>query len=112
MRLAILLCLLAISVPIFAVEIETQNVYKPSDNADRFVGIVTAAMCDPNGGNWIQVYVVYYYVMVWYRIGVEMPTIGTKVWILAIYYDVFPYPTGRVSIYKGLSWEAVNGQTR
>lgn len=109
MSTKVLIFLLLLCAPvIFAVEVETENVYKVSDNADEFIGIVTATMQDPNDGSWIQVQVVYYYVMVWYRNGVEIPTIGAKIWILAIYYDVFPYPSGDVSIYKGLSWEAAN----
>lgn len=79
---------------------------------DRFIGIVTAIMQDPNSGAWMQIYVTFYYVMVWYRNGAELPTLGAKIRILAIYVDSFGYPSGDVSIYKGLSWEAVYGQDR
>lgn len=79
------------------------------DNCDEFVGIVVSVTADPLEGQWVQLYIVYYVVRVWYRNGVIMPDVGAKVQVLAVYIGQFPYPARGVSIYQGISWEALHG---
>ena len=85
------------------------------DDAVEFVGIVTHIMPDPNAGAWLQVHVVFYYVMVWYlpnKITGDLPALGTKIHILAIYVGAFPYLGEPVSIYYGITWEVVDVDRR
>ena len=107
MSTKVLICILLLCTPvIFAVELETASGYIGSDNIDDFVGIVVSVTADPLEGQWMQLYIVYYIVRVWYRNGVIMPDVGAKVQVLAVYIGQFPYPSRRVSIYHGISWEA------
>ena len=85
-----------------------ENIGPVHRHSAQFIGIATAIIQDPNGVQWLQVYVAVVYVMVMYKNDVEMPAIGTKVQILAIYEGKFRYPERNISIYKGLTWEAVH----
>jgi len=71
------------------------------------IGTVVSITEDPIEGQWVNLRVGCFDILVWYRNGVEMASIGAEIRVLAIYIDNFKYPSGDVSIYKGLSWEAV-----
>ena len=71
------------------------------------MGIVVSITADPVEGQWVKLRVVYFDILIWYRNDTTMPIVGSKVRVLAIFYADFRYPSGDISIYKGLSWEAV-----
>ena len=103
----ILLLLLLLCVNAFGTEPAINIAPVRQMDSDEFIGVVVSITADPQEGQWLRVHVTYYYVHVWYRNDVKMPMIGATIRILAIYYDNFRYPSRNVSIYKGLSWEAI-----